>query len=544
MPRPSPSGPRPSTVLTGRGSTRWTSPASSPRTPAGPAIWRACAPWPPAAASTPRSSWNAPGASPPRRSTPCSAGASAAKPCCTSTDPGPSRAAERYQLARSEAANGGFPRGRSGAVGSAPPGLVPGGAHACGWGSGALVDTVPAGLGGEVGVVAGGGVVLGRGALAGVGCAGVVGVLVVAVGDRGHAGGWAGGDAEVVVEVTVVVAVGGAGDPALAHTALVDHRGDLALGPGSAAQDVEVLGEEHRPRLVVAGVLPGLAAGLVVGSGRGRVEDHVHFPGVAGGEPGVDGGGGGRAVVDLAGGAPVLAVICGVGQVHALVVGPGGVRVARRVDRDSGEVVAEAGRGAGRLVDHVIGEGEGGDPAGGGGYPDRHVDRVQRRAAFHRRRAGRAAPENLFDVAGLAVHRDVADLVVLHGAQVDVGLSRVDGVIGLDRGRLPVDHLALVNDDLLAGGFGVVGQVEPVRSGGGDPLPVITRHLGRGDVVRPRVAPVLGQADRDAAHRQAGHVQVVPARAVLGRRCGQVGVTTAGGETRRAPRGGGCLVRL
>src|SRR6266700_1312322 len=430
MPRPSPSGPRPSTVLTGRGSTRWTSPASSPRTPAGPAIWRACAPWPPAAASTPRSSWNAPG-----------------------------------------------------------------GAHACGWGSGALVDTVPAGLGGEVGVVAGGGVVLGRGALAGVGCAGVVGVLVVAVGDRGHAGGWAGGDAEVVVEVTVVVAVGGAGDPALAHTALVDHRGDLALGPGSAAQDVEVLGEEHRPRLVVAGVLPGLAAGLVVGSGRGRVEDHVHFPGVAGGEPGVDGGGGGRAVVDLAGGAPVLAVICGVGQVHALVVGPGGVRVARRVDRDSGEVVAEAGRGAGRLVDHVIGEGEGGDPAGGGGYPDRHVDRVQRRAAFHRRRAGRAAHENLVDVAGLAVHRDVADLVVLHGAQVDVGLSRVDGGIGLDRGRLPVDHLALVNDDLLAGGFGVVGQV-------------------------------------------------VPARAVLGRRCGQVGVTTAGGETRRAPRGGGCLVRL
>jgi NADPH:quinone reductase-like Zn-dependent oxidoreductase len=91
MSRLSPSGPKASTVLTGRGSTLSTSPVSSPRTPAGPAIWSACAPWPPAAASTPRSNWNAPGASPPRRSTPCWAAASAAKPCCTSTHSGPAR---------------------------------------------------------------------------------------------------------------------------------------------------------------------------------------------------------------------------------------------------------------------------------------------------------------------------------------------------------------------------------------------------------------------------------------------------------------------
>src|SRR5258708_30882005 len=82
-------------------------------------------------------------------------------------------------------------------------------------------DAAAAGLGREVGVVAGRGVVLGRCAFAGVGRSGVVGVLVVAVGDGSQSGEGAGGDAEVVEEVAVVVAVGCAGDAALADPAVV-----------------------------------------------------------------------------------------------------------------------------------------------------------------------------------------------------------------------------------------------------------------------------------------------------------------------------------
>src|SRR5690348_4749829 len=181
-------------------------------------------------------------------------------------------------------------------------------------GAGASRDAVPAGLGDEVGVVTRPGVVLGLGAFAGVGGAVVVGELVVAVGDRGQAGGGAGGHAEVVEQVAVVVAAGGAGDAALADPAEMHHRGDRGLGPGSAAEHVEVLGEEHRPGLVLAGVGAGLPAGLEVGGGGGAVEHQVHLARRPGGQPRVDGGGGRRAVVDPLRLAPVLAVAGGEGK--------------------------------------------------------------------------------------------------------------------------------------------------------------------------------------------------------------------------------------
>src|SRR5207244_3911227 len=135
-------------------------------------------------------------------------------------------------------------------------------------------------------------------------------------------------------------------------------------------QDVQVLGEEHRPRLVLARVLAGLPAGLVVRGRGGPVEHQVHLPGRTGGEPRVDGGRGGRAVVDLRRRTPVPAVAGGVGQVHILVIGPSRVHVPGRVHRDRGEVVVETGRGARRLVDHVVGEAQGGDPTAGGGHAD------------------------------------------------------------------------------------------------------------------------------------------------------------------------------
>src|SRR5579859_5408266 len=261
----------------------------------------------------------------------------------------------------------------------------PGGAH---HGSSSLEDAVAAGLGGEVGVVAGRSVILGRRALASVSRAGIAGVLVVAVGDRGHARGGAGGHTEVVVEVAVVVAVARAADAALADPAVVDHRGGLDLVPGPPAEDVQVLAEEHRPRLVLAVVRAGLAAGLEVGGGRGAVEHQVHLADRASGQPRLDRGGGGGAVVDTAGLAPVLAVILGVGQVHVLIVGPGCVHVAGAVDRDHGELVAEVGRGVRRLVDDVVGERQRGDAVDCGGHADRHVRGVERRAGHDLRRAG------------------------------------------------------------------------------------------------------------------------------------------------------------
>src|SRR5258708_30855806 len=105
---------------------------------------------------------------------------------------------------------------RGGAFGAGQPALTAGLTRAA-----VSEDAAAAGLGREVGVVAGRGVVLGRCAFAGVGRSGVVGVLVVAVGDGSQYGEGAGGDAEVVEEDAVVVAVGCAGTAALADPAVV-----------------------------------------------------------------------------------------------------------------------------------------------------------------------------------------------------------------------------------------------------------------------------------------------------------------------------------
>jgi hypothetical protein len=190
--------------------------------------------------------------------------------------------------------------------------------------AGVSLDAWPGSLGGDRGVVTATGVGRRGGTSRLRRVVHIVGVLVVAVDDRGEASHGVRSYPEVVVQV----AVASAGDAALAHPTTVDFRSGLNLCEGAARLGrVLVLRHIHVPdgaRWIGIGRVDTIVIG-------GAIPDDIDVPSAVGDAPGKDGccrGG----LVYLERSCPGRAMICGEAIVDVVIVAENGIDVASLVN--------------------------------------------------------------------------------------------------------------------------------------------------------------------------------------------------------------------
>ena len=288
----------------------------------------------------------------------------------------------------------------------------------------------------------------------------IVGVLVVAVDNRGEASQGIRSYSEVVEQV----AVASAGDPALAHPATMDFRSGLNLCEGAARLGrVLVLRHIYVPdgaRWIVIWRVDTIVIG-------GAIPDDIEVSSAVGDAPGIDSccrGG----LVYLERSCPGRALIRGEAIVDVVIVAENGIDVASLVDAHVREIVIVADLCVGTVIHDVVGEGlaaidgnchpdsmEGASTSFTASYLTRIVDTI----------------EGLVDDMTLWVNHQVADLVVVD----EEGMVGIDGIAKLSESRSSI--VAAVHVEVECRDV-VVGDTDlgcPISS---DPFPVITRNSG------------------------------------------------------------------
>jgi len=319
----------------------------------------------------------------------------------------------------------------------------------------------------------------------------IVGVLVVAVDNRGEASQRVHSYSKVVEQV----AVASAGNAALAHTTTMDFRSGLNLCEGAARPGrVLVLRHIYVPdgaRWIVIWRVDTIVIG-------GAIPDDIEVPSAVGDAPGIDGccrGG----LVYLERSCPGRALIRGEAIVDVVIVAENRIDVASLVNAHVRELVIVADLCVGTIIHDVVGEGlaaidgnchpdsmEGAGTSFTASYLARIVDTI----------------EGLVDDVTLWVNHQVADLVVVD----EEGMVGINGIAQLGERQSSIVATVDIN---VEGGNVVVGNTNFGGLIGSDPFPIIPGNGGTNRIEGPGLASVHTGADVNISQAQTGDVDIV-----------------------------------
>lgn len=319
----------------------------------------------------------------------------------------------------------------------------------------------------------------------------IVGVLVIAVDNRGEASQGIRSYPEVVVQV----AVASAGDAALAHTTTMDFRGGLNLCEGAARLGrVLVLRHIYVPdgaRWIVIGRVDTIVIG-------GAVPDDIEVPSAVGDAPGIDSCcRGGLTYLERS--CPGRALVRGEAIVDVVIVAENGIDVASLVNAHVREIVIVADLRVGTVIHDVVGEGLA--TIGGNCHPDSMEGAGTSFTASYLARIVDTI-EGLVDDMTLWVNHQVADLVVVDEEEM-VGIN---GIAQL--GERQSSIVATIDVDI-EGRDIVIGDTDLRCSISRDPFPVIAGNGGTGWIEGPGLASVHAGADVNISQAQTSDVDVV-----------------------------------
>src|SRR5258708_25882800 len=357
--------------------------------------------------------------------------------------------------------------------------------------AGVSLNAWPRGLGGDRGVITAAGVGRRGGTSRLWRVVHIVGVLVIAVDNRGEASQGIRSYPEVVVQV----AVASAGDAALAHPTTMDFRSGLNLREGAARLGrVLVLRHIYVPdgaRWIVIWRVDTIVIG-------GAIPDDIEVPSAVGDAPGIDGccrGG----LVYLERSCPGCALIRVEAIVDVVIVAENGIYGASLVNAHVREIVIVADLCVGTVIHDVVAEGLA--TIGGNCHPDSMEGASTSFTASYLTRIVDTI-EGLVDDMTLWVNHQVADLVIVDEEEM-IGIN---GIAPL--GERQPSIIATVDIDV-EGSNVVVGDTDFVGLVSSDPRSIITRNAGPVRVEGPGIAVIVARADIDIGQIEAGSVDIV-----------------------------------